>query len=89
MDPRNVRIMRPYSDGSCRDDTVYIDEAARDALNIPWGARCLVVGRRRAPAAVGPLREEDRMSYTIRMSENMRDRILCEVGDECLLYPEE
>lgn len=89
MDPRNVRIMKPYADGSCKDDTVYIDEAARDALNIPWGGKCLVIGRRRTSAEVEPLRDEDQLSFNIRMNESMRDRIYCEVGDECLLYNDE
>ena len=86
MDPRNVRIMKPYPDHSCKDDTVYIDDAARDALNVPWGGKCYVVGRRKTWAEVQELKPEDQDSYNVRMSENMRDKIYCEVGDECLLY---
>ena len=86
MDPRNVRIMKPYPDNSCLDDTVYIDDAARDALNVKWGGQCYVLGRRKVKATVEELRPEDQDAFTVRMTESMRDKIYCEVGDECLLY---
>ncbi len=89
MDARNVRIMKPYADGSCEGGTVYVDEAARDALHIAWGDEALVVGRRRHPAKIAPLQDEDTGAYAIRMDEAMRDAVYCEVGDEVLLYSKE
>ncbi len=89
MDPRNVRIMKPYSDGSCVDDTVYVDEAARDALHVKWGDEVLVLGRRRCHAKIAPLKEEDVGAQAVRMTEQMQDKTYCCVGDEVLLYQKE
>lgn len=86
MDPRNVRIMKPYADGSCANGTVYIDELARDALHLAWGEEILVVGRRRHPAKIAPIREEDGEAQAIRMNQDMLDKVYCCVGDEVLLY---
>lgn len=85
MDARNVRILAPYSDG-CKENTVYIDDLARNSLHIKWGEECIVVGRRRVKAQIQPLKEEDCFGQVTRMTEAMRDAVYCEVGDEVLLY---
>lgn len=89
MDVRNVRIMRDYPDKPCPDDTVYVDDAARDALHVQWGEEALIVGRRRFAAKLQQLKPEDEGSQVIRMNENMLDKIYCCIGDEVLLYDKE
>ena len=89
MDVRNVRILKEYPDNSCADDTVYIDDFARDALHINWGDEVLVVGRRRYAAKIAELRAEDTGAQVTRMNEKMLDNVYCCVGDEVLLYDKE
>ncbi|MDO4477879.1 MAG: hypothetical protein Q4B73_02410 [Lachnospiraceae bacterium] len=86
MDPRNVRILRPYDDGSCEDNAIYVDDSARYALHIQWGEKCKVVGRRPAEAVVKELKPCDADGFICRMNESLRDALYVEVGDEVLLY---
>ena len=86
MDTRNLRIMQPYPDNSCADDTVYIDEYARGALHIDWGQPTLVVGRRKYQAKIAQLKPEDVGAQVVRMNQDMLDKVYCCVGDEILLY---
>lgn len=86
MDMRNVRIMNPYEDMDCDNQTIYIDESARDALHIDWEEEVMVVGRGKAKAKIKPLKKEDWGAQVVRMCEQMRDLVYCCVGDEVSLY---
>lgn len=89
MDARNVRILPPYIDRQCEDDTVYIDEKARYSLHAQWGDQVMVVGRNKRLATIQPLKEEDWGGQMIRMNQKMCENIYCCIGDEVLLYRKE
>lgn len=86
MDARNVRIMKPYVDSTCKEGVVYVDDDARSALHVQWGEHCLAVGRRKVKVEVQPLKDEDWNAQVIRMNDKLRQEIYCTVGDELLLY---
>lgn len=84
MDARNVRILKPYPDS--KENTIYIDDPARNSLHIQWGEECMVVGRRKVKAQIQPLKDEDWYGQVTRMTDAMRDAVYCDLGDEVLLY---
>jgi len=88
MDSRNVRILLIHPELECGDgeSVIFIDEAAREALNVDWGKEITVLGRNKVKAIIQKLHLHDCNAQVARMSACLLDKAGLTVGDEAMLY---
>ncbi len=86
MDVKCVRVLRPYEEAADDGRTIYVDEAARYALNRPWGAQAVALGRREATVTLAPLEPMDQDGYIARAGQALIDALLIEYGEEIILH---
>ena len=86
MDVKCVRVLRPYEDESADDNTIYIDEDARYALNKKWGENALAQGRRQVTVTLAPLKDMDQQGYIARAGQAVIDALYIEYGEEIILH---
>ena len=87
MDVKCVRVLRPYEDETPAEPlTLYIDEDARYALNLDWGAQAVALGRREIKVTIAPLRALDQEGYIARGGQALIDALFIEYGEEIILH---
>jgi hypothetical protein len=84
MDCRCIRILRHYKDAE-DENVIFIDEPARETMQVEWGDTVRVLGRRETTAVIQPLREIDRDGFVGRVSRKILDEAFIEYGEEVLL----
>lgn len=84
MDCRCIRILRHYEDAE-DENVIFIDEPARETMQVEWGDTVRVLGRKETTAVIQPLREIDRDGFIGRVSRKILDEAFIEYGEEVLL----
>lgn len=87
MDVKCVRVLRPYDNKPSKGPGIlYIDEAARYALNKNWGDTVEVQGRRKMTAVIQPLGDMDQDGFIARAGQEVIDALFIEYGEEVLMH---
>lgn len=87
MDRRCVRVLKEYPNGGCQDGYIYVDARAQEMLNAGWGDDIWVKGSGETVLKLAKLHDEDTDAFIARATQATLDLLLCEVGDDVLLYP--
>lgn len=85
MDVKCVRVLRPYEDSAQTENVLFIDDDARESVNLPWGSEVSAEGRRVARVVIQPLRPMDQQGFIARASQKVIDALYIEYGEEILL----
>lgn len=88
MDNRLVRVLRNHPGVQDEKPTIYVDEGARLALGVEWETEVAAIGRKKLKVIIKPLGFEDSDAQIARTSEEVRDLLEVEIGEEILIARE-